>query len=139
MNKICCLCFGQFSVKNTLRQEGVFIENKSKGNVGDSRHFNKLNGECVPTFSELILQENRINLFSYFKSKFLTNKLLGKSWSSTHRGQILNDTDRKRRSLSLQRTVKPRAYFKILPTLSHITENLAGHQQVKFLFAIMLT
>lgn len=137
MIKICCLCFGQFSVKNTLRQEGVFIENKSKGNVGDSRHFNKLNGECVPTFSELILQENRINLFSYFKSKFLTNKFLGKSLNSTHRGQILND--KKRRGLLLQHTVKPRAYFKILPTLSHITENLAGHQQVKFLFAIMLT
>lgn len=38
--------------------------------------------------------------------------------------------------LVIQHNVKPRAYFTILPTLSHITENLAGHQQVKFLFAI---
>lgn len=51
-------------------------------------------GVCVPTFSELILQENIINLFSYFKPKFITNKLLGKSWNSTHRGQILNNRKR---------------------------------------------
>jgi len=86
---MCCLCFGQFSVKNTLRQEGVFIENKSKGNVGDSRHFNKLNGECVPTFSELILQENQNKSLQLFQIEVSYQQVSRKvmefntSWTNT--------------------------------------------------------